>query len=210
MLDLQVASFELSAEEIASGEFILPPLDTGNLYMANMAAYDKARSFPETLELKVLVRYTGEEGEKELEYIVTDSPEQGWGIMYWPDAEQKTEWSWPGFFRLSTYESLVPVSFVIDEPDRVQSRPDKVVLSVSFWIDGRKILPGECEIVDEAEESPLAAYFSPEEPSETFYYSRVFLKRPDWAPEHGTLRLAVTQELFQDGSLWTTEEDFAY
>ena len=160
--------------------------------------------------MNVTVRCESLEGEKVLEYSVKDSPEQGWGMNYWPDEEEKTEWSWPGTFRLSTYESMIPVSFVYEEPEKVKTRPDGIVMSVSLSIDGRKVLPEECEILDEAMEDPLAAYFSPGEPAETFYYSRVFLKRPDWAPEHGTIRMEVTQQLFGDGSIWTTEEQMEY
>ena len=210
ILGLVVAEYELTDEEIASGEFSLPALDTGDIYMAHMAEYDKAHAFPEELQLSVTVRYGSDDGEKALEYSVTDSPEQGWGMMYWPDNEQKTDWSWPGYFRFSTYESLYPVSLVLDEPDKVQSQPESIVLSVSLSIDGREILPDECEIVDEAEEDPFAAYYDSDEPAQTFYYSRIFLRRPDWAPEHGTVHMSVTQQLFADGSLWTTEQDFEY
>ncbi len=210
ILGLTVAEYELTEEEIASGEFSLPALDSGDLYMANMARYDKANAFPEELQLDVAVRYNSEEGEKLLEYSTVDSPEQGWGMMYWPDSEKKTDWSWPGYFRFSTYESLYPLTLVLDEPEKVQSRPENIVLSVSLSIDGRKILPEECEIVSEAEEDPFAAYYGSDEPVPTFYYSRIFLKRPDWAPEHGTVHMSVTQQLFADDSIWTTEEDFSY
>ena len=210
ILDLVVAVYELTPEEIAAGVFTLPSLDSGDVYMAHMQEYDEKGAFPEELEMHVTLQAQGENGPETLEYSVKDSPEQGWGMSYWPDSEEKTEWSWPGYFRLSTYESLIPVSFVYDQPEKVQTRPDGIVMSVSLSIDGRAILPEECEILDESMEDPLAEYFSPGEPAATFYYSRLLLKRPDWAPEHGTIRMQVTQQLFADGSVWTSEENLAY
>ena len=210
VLGFDVAEYELTAEEIAAGEFMIPATDTGDIYMAHMAEYDAANTFPEELELNVTVSYESAEGEKTLEYTAKDKPEQGWGLMYWPDSEPATDWSYPGFFRFSTYESLIPVSIVIDEPDKVTTSEERIVLSVSISIDGRKILPEDCEIREEQEEDPLAEFYGPDEAPHNYYYARLFLKRPEWAGEHGTIHLTVVQQLAADGSIWTTEQDTEY
>ena len=208
ILGITVARYELSPDEIAAGEFTIPAVDAGDAYMAHMADYDKKNAFPEELELHVTVRYDSADGEKTLEYTVKDTAEQGWGIMYWADSEPATEWSFPGYFRFSTYESLTPVSLVVDDPSQVTTGPDKTVLSVSLSIGGREILPEECEIREEEENDPLAELMGDPNPQK-YYYARLFLKRPDWADEHGTIHLKVTQQL-SDGTLWTTEQDTDY
>ena len=210
ILGLTVAEYELTAEEIASGEFRIPKIDTGEIYMAHMAEYDAANAFPEELELHVTVSYNSADGEQTQEYTAKDTPEQGWGILYWPDSEPATEWSYPGYFRFSTYESLIPVSLVIDEPDKVSTTQEKIVISVSLSIGDRKILPEECEIKEDAEDDPFAEFSGSDEPAKRFYYARLFLKRPEWAPEHGTIHMTVVQQLAADGSIWTTEQDAEY
>ena len=209
ILAVTVAEYELTAEEIAAGEFTVPTVEAGDVYMAHMAEYDAKNAFPEELQLRVTVRYDTADGEKTLEYEVTDVQEQGWGIMYWADDEPATDWSWPGYFRFATYESLTPVALVMDAPEQVVTSPEKTVLSVSLSIDGRKILPEECEIQETREEDPFAEFNEPGTETKWFYHARIFLKRPDWAPEHGTIRMTVVQQL-SDGTLWTTEDEKAY
>ena len=209
ILGLTVAEYELTADEIASGEFMIPATDAGDVYMAHMAEYDAAEAFPEELELHVTVRYESADGEKTLEYTAMDTPEQGWGMRYWPEDEPETDWSYPGYFRFSTYESSTPVSLVVDEPDRVMTTAEKTVLSVSLSINGRRILPEECEI-REVMEDIFADFREPDEEPRYSYYARLLLKRPDWADEHGTVHVTVTQQLSGDGSIWISERDLDY
>ena len=210
ILGLTVSEYELTADEIASGEFLIPKVDAGDVYMEHMAEYDAANAVPEELELHVAVRYNSADGEKTLEYTVKDEPEQGWGMLYWADDEPETDWSYPGYFRFSSYESTIPVSLVYEEPDKVMNSPERIVISVSLSINGRKVLPEECEIREEDEDDPFADYYGPDEPVPHYYYARLFLKRPEWAEEHGTIHMTVVQQLFADGSIWTTEQDMNY
>ena len=205
ILALTVAEYDLTAEQIAAGEFTLPTVDSGDTYMAHMAEYDAQYAFPEELRLHVTVSYDSADGGKTLEYEATDTQEQGWGMLYWADDEIATDWSWPGCFRFATYQSRIPAFLVLDAPDQAVTTPEKMVLSVSLSIDGRKILPEECEITEEQEEDLFAE--NPE--AAKTYYAVLFMKRPDWAPEHGTLHMTVVQQL-SDGRVWTTEDDKAY
>ncbi len=178
--------------------------------MEHMDEYNAANTFPEELEMHVKVRYDSAEGEQVLEYSMKDSPEQGWSIRYWPDDEPEEDGVYPGCFRFSTYESLYPVSVVVNAPDQVKTTPEKIVLSVSFSIDGRVIPPEDCRITEEEMKDPLAEYLDPGTEAQTFFYARVLVKRPEWAPEHGTLHMTVVQQLFGDGSIWTSERDLVY
>ena len=207
ILGLTVAEYSLTAEEIAAGEFTIPETESGDVYMAHMDEYDAAGAFPEELELHVTVRYRSGEGEQTLEYTVKDSPQQGWNLFYWPDDEPESEFTWPGCFRLASFESASPVSFVVDEPDKVKTAPEGSVLSVSLSIDGRQVLPEECRLEEELKGDPIAELLG--EPAQQYYYAYLILKRPDWAPEHGTIHMTVTQQL-SEGGLWTTEKDLAY
>ena len=163
--------------------------------MDHMAEYDATGDFPENLRLHVTVRYNTADGEKTLEYTADDRAEQGWGLLYWQDDEPASDWSWPGHFRFTAYDSNVPVTLVIDEPDKVEASTETSLLSVSLSIDGRKVLPEECEIREDAVDGVA--------------YPRLFLKRPAWAPEHGTIHVTVVQRL-SDGTVWTTEKDYTY
>ena len=210
VLGLTLAEYELTPAEIEAGEFAIPETDIGEVYFTHSAEYNAAGTFPEELRLHVLIRYDSEAGEKTIEYTVDPSPEQGWGIQYWADDEEKMDWNYPGHFLFSTYESMIPVFLVMDEPEKAETTQEKTVLSVSLSIDGRKILPEECEIREELEDDPLAEYYGPGEEVPKYYYARLLLKRPEWAPKHGTIHLSVTQQLSGDGSIWTTEKDMEY
>ena len=210
ILGLNVASYALTPEEIASGEFSLPEMEAGDLYMAHMEAYDAAGAFPENLQLHVAVTYDTAEGEKTQEYTVQDQPEQGWGVFYWDDSEPATEGSYPGCFRFSTYESTIPVSLVVDEPEKVSTTPERIVISVSLSIGGRKIPAEACEITEEKQDDPMAELYETGAPPQQYYYARLLLRRPDWAPTHGTLEIAVTQQLAEDGSIWTSNRSVEY
>ncbi len=207
ILDVTVAEYTLTAEEIAAGVFTVPATDAGDVYMAHMDEYNEMNAFPEELELHVTVRYDSAEGEQKLEYTVKDSPEQGWGMSYWPDDEPESEWSYPGCFRLASYESTIPISFVMDEPDKVKTVPEGMVISVSLSIDGRKILPQECTLEAVQKDDPFAEFY--DGPATQYYYAYLTLKRPGWAPEHGTIHMTVVQQLYE-GGIWTTEEDREY
>lgn len=210
ILDLPVASYELTEEEIASGRFELPPLESGDLYFEHMDEYDRLNTWPEEFELHVVMTYDTGDGEQTVELTQRDEPEQGWAIRYWSESEQPDEWTYPGTFRFSTYESMIPIALVYDDPEAVQTLPDKIVISVALSIDGRAIDAGDCELVEEMEEDPFAAYYGPGEEIPTYYYARLFLKLPDWAPKNGTIHVTVVQQLFSDSSLWTTEQDYEY
>ncbi len=210
ILGLTVFTHELTAEEIVSGEYNIPTVDSGDIFMEHMDEYNAAEKFPEELQLYVAVRYESAEGEQILEYNVKDSPEQGWSVRYWADDEPAEEGVYPGHFRFSTYESLVPVSVVINEPEKVMTMPWKTVLSVTLSIDGREIPPEDCQIIEEEMEDPFAEYLEPGVEPQNYFYARILVKRPEWASEHGILHIKVVQQLAEDGSLWTTERDLEY
>ena len=193
ILGLTVSTYELTAEEIASGEYVIPEVDTGNIYMAHMAEYDaKNYAFPEDLQLHVTVRYNSAEGEQVLEYNVQDTPEQGWGLQYWADSEEKFDFTYPGYFRFTPYtEGQTPVTLVVDSPEQAAYSAERIVLSVSLSIGGQAVSPEDCEIREEEG------------------FDRLYLKRPGWAPEHGTIHLKVVQQL-SGGTVWTTERDEEY
>lgn len=210
ILGLTVMEHELTAEEIGTGEYTIAPVESGDLYMAHMQEYDAAGTFPEHLVLRVTVRYDTAGGEETLEYTAEDAPELGWNMQYWADDEPASEWSYPGTFRFSSYESTVPVSLVVGSPEQAQTTAERVVLSVTLSINGREILPEECEIREEEEVDPLAEFLPAGEEPVRYYYGRLYLKRPEWAPEHGILHMKVVQQLAGDGTLWTTEKDVEY
>ena len=113
------------------------------------------------------------------------------------DDEPESEWTHPGYFRVGSYECPTAVRFVIDEPDQVKTSREEIVISLSLSIDGRKVLPGECELETTNDD-------------ETWYYARMYLKRPEWANEHGTFHVTVVQQLNMDGRIWTSEKDLDY
>ena len=212
ILDKPVASYELTAEEIASGVYELPTLDTGDVYFEYLDEYDAAGEWPEYLELHVTVRYLDAEGEEQvLEFRQEDEPEQGWSVTSWDRDEEPSEWSYPGYFRFTTYESDIPLRLVLNDPGAVTSSD---VFSISLSIDGRTITADECEI-SEYSETPyyFSEYFGDyfdEDEMPVFYYARLMMKIPDWAPDSGTIHVTVVQMLFSDGSIWTTETDCDY
>lgn len=208
LLKLTLAEYELTPDEIAAGEFIIPDLNSNDFYLDHIQEYMKANASPEVLVLNVTIRYATAEGEKTLEYSVESTAEQGWGVKYFPEDEPAGDGVYPGHFYFFTYDSMVPISLAYDAPEQAVTGPEKTVLSVEITIEGRQIAAKECQIKEVAVPDPIAVMNGVENP--TVYYSAdLLVKRPDWAPEHGTCHVTVVQQL-SDGDSWTTEENLGY
>ncbi len=208
ILKLTLAEYDLTPDEIAAGEFTVPDLDSGDCYMDHLQQYLNANAFPDVLVLNVTIRYETADGEKTLEYSAESVDEQGWDVVYYPEDAPPEEVKYPGYFDLYTFESMVPISLVCNAPEQAVTGPEKTVLSVEMSIEGRQITAGEFKITENTIRDPVAVMNGEENPS-VFYIAEMLLKRPDWAPEHGTCHVTVVQQL-SDGGFWTTEEALEY
>lgn len=202
ILGVQVDRRTLTPEEIASGRVDLNLGNADDLYFERLDEYRARNTFPEELELRITVRYEGKEGTVTEKQTLMPSPEQGWSVRYWPKTEEKTDWSFPGYFRFETYESYTPVALVLNDPGAVKSG----VISVSFSIDGRKINADQISYDTRQE-----AYTIGGEPvSDPFYRARFLFPKPDWAPESGVLHVTVVQYLDGYGQTVVIERDYPY
>ena len=202
VLDLPVESFTFGPEDLVGGELDLPELDTGELFFAHMDAYEAQNAFPEELALHAVLVY--EKGGQTLteERDLVASPEQGWSVRYWPKDTEQEDWNFPGCFRFETYESLTPVSLVLDDPDAVKPG----VISVRFAIDGREVDPSliRYDVRHEAYTIGGEAFGPP------FYHARFLFEKPDWAPVEGVLHFTVVQYLDGYDRILVLERDYAY
>lgn len=202
ILDLEMERFSFGPEEIVAGVLELPGVETNELYFAHIEEYEALGAFPEELALHAVLVYDqdGETVTEERELMA--SPELGWGVRYWPRDAEESEWSFPGQFRFGTYESLTPVTLVLNDPDAVKEG----VLSVCFTIDGREIDPDTIRY-----ETKREAYTIGDMPiSEPFYYARFYFPKPDWAPESGTLHVTVTQYFVNYRQVVVLERDYPF
>ena len=202
VLDLPVESLVLSPEDLAAGELDLPEMDTGELYFAHRDEYEAQHAFPEELALHAVLVYNKDGQTLTEERELTASPEQGWSVRYWPKDTEKEDWNFPGCFRFETYESELPVSLVLDDPEAVGPG----VISVSFAIDGRKVDPAliRYDLRHEAYTIGGEAFGPP------FYHARFLFEKPDWAPEEGVLQVTVVQYLEGYGRILALERAYPY
>ena len=97
-LDLTVASFDLTPEDIADGEYLLPMQSTGDVFEAHMDEYLAQDLWPEGLILRGTVSYE-KDGEL-VEESFTREPdyEHGWSLRWWPEDTEPSDWTFPGCF----------------------------------------------------------------------------------------------------------------
>ena len=102
-------------------------------------------------------------------------------MRYWPQNTEKSDYTFPGCFVFATYESDIPVTLVLGDPDAVKPG----TLSVSFSIEGRAVDPAAVEY-----QSWKEAYTIADIPvSDPFYFTRFVFPKPDWAPEDSVTKL---------------------
>ena len=201
ILDLPVSSFTLGPEDLASGELELPGVEVDDLYFEHMGEYEALNTFPEELALHAVIVYEKDGAPVTEERDLIARPELGWGVRYWPKDTEKTDWNYPGCFRFGTYESDLPVSLVLDDPDAVKWN----TLSVSFSIDGRPIDPDSITYEERQEAYSFGDYVGP-----SYYTARFIFPKPDWAPESGTLHITVVQYLEGYGRTIVIERDLDF
>ena len=123
-------------------------------------------------------------------------------MRYWPQNTEKSDYTFPGCFVFATYESDIPVTLVLGDPDAVKPG----TLSVSFSIEGRAVDPAAVEY-----QSWKEAYTIADIPvSDPFYFTRFVFPKPDWAPESGTLHITVVQYLEGYGRTIVIERDLDF
>ena len=200
-LEILLGEAELSAEEIAAGEAQLPSFNTAELYFAHMDEYDRLNAEPE-IELRAVMEFESPEGTQTVSMTQRSEYELGWTLRYWKEDEEKYDWTRPGWFDFTTYETPIPIRFVFDEPEAVGQE----VMSVRFTIEGREIGEDECEyILEEA-----GSFETTDGDTITFYNAKLDFPRMDWMPEKGTVHMTVVQRLNNSGEIWTTEADYDY
>ena len=204
-LDLLVYEHELDASEIAEGEFELPMLSTGDVFMEHLEEYDARSAWPD-FELTVELLYEGENGaEEQLTQTMAAEFELGFGLSYW-------DYDWDDqrprdSFIVIPYEEIEGIRYVINDPEAVT---DPLTVSVDISCDGRHAAPEEYETILYRDAYEL---YDPETgeyvPTETFT-NQLVLRRPAWMPEHGSVKFTLTQYLASTGALWTTEREVEY
>lgn len=203
--------YEFSAEEIALAEGVLklPSFDTGESYFAHMDEYEQLNAEPD-IELRVEMIYDSPEGEQRESFTQRSEYEIGWTLRYWQEDAEPYEWTRPGWFEFTTYETPVVVRFVFDDPEGIRySRKDKeaaTTISVSFSIDGREIAEDECEYVLEE----IGEWEDTDGDLIRFYNAKLYFPRMDWMPKKGTVHVTVEQFLLNYYQTMLLEMDYDY
>ena len=204
-LDLTVYEHFLDEREIAEGVFELPTLSTGDVFMEHMEEYDERGAWPE-FELTVNLWYEGENGgEEQLTQTVDADFELGFGLSYWDYDwdEQRPQDS----FIVIPYEEIEGIRYVINDPDAVT---DPLTVSVDISFGSRHAAPEEYEAILYRDAYDLYDPETGEYVPTVSYTNQLLLRRPDWMPEHGTVKFMLTQYLASTGELWTTEREVEY
>lgn len=207
VLDTAVYEHSLTEAEIAGGSFELPMLSTGDVFMANMDAYDAVNGWP-AFEMTVSARYENEtgDGEDTLSFTVQPDFELGVGLSYWPP-----DWTWSEYipadsFVVSPWEETEEIRYVINDPDAVL---DPMTFSVDLSYNGRHAAPEEFEEIVQREEYTLVTADGEETPTVSYTKSLV-LRRPDWMAPTGVIHVTICQRLASTGELWVRESDYVY
>lgn len=200
-IDQSIERFEIPREAIERGVWKMDTLEVYPVYTRFREAYEAADDAWPDPELIVTYRFLNENGdEEEASLTVPNSYELGWSARYAaPDADP--EWTYPGCFVFSTYESMTPValSYSRDEP----AEPGAFTLWVT--VDGRDVTPEEVQMLPRKD--PFAAY---EDEGPRYYYGNLVIPMPDWAPAHGTAHFTVRQRLLGFDEVWVTEVDVSF
>ena len=212
-LELLLAEYDLSEAEIAEGEAELPGFDTAELYFAHMDEYEALYAEPE-VEMRVEMVYDSAEGEQRVSMTQRSEYELGWTFRYWPEDGEDYEWTRPGWFEFTTYETPMKVSFLFDKTSPLSMTTTEkngvpevtAAMRVSFSIDGREITEDECEYVLEN----AGEWETTDGETITFYNAKLYFPRMDWMPEKGTVHVKIEQILTNFSSTWISEKDFEY
>ena len=204
-LDLTVYEHFLEDEEVAEGVFELPTLSTGDVFMEHMQEYDERGAWPE-FELTVNLWYEGEDGaEEQLTQTVDADFELGFGLSYWNFDwdEQRPQDS----FIVIPYEQIEGIRYVINDPEAVT---DPLTVSVDISCNGRHAAPEEFETILYRDEYELYDPETDQYVPTVSYTNQLLLRRPDWMPEHGTVKFTLTQYLASTGERWIKEQEIEY
>lgn len=206
VLEMAVEEYEIPADEIAGGEYRIPAFELWDIYMNSREKYDETGKFP-TPELRVTVVYDGDAGERELQKSFPFREEQGWGVMYYQESLEPSEYVFPGYFVVRTYTSSEKTDLLTDENEPLL--PGQMRLQVS--VEGESISPDSFRVeyrepegyrVDESGESiPVVSY-----------QTVVFVPKPENLPETGTgiARFTVSQQLKNYDYLWVSEVEVPF
>lgn len=207
ILDTQVYEYYLTEAEIASGAFELPMLSTGDVYMANMDAYDAVNGWPE-FEMTVDAWYENEAGDGEDTLTMTLEPEfeLGFGFNY-----MRPDYDWdesvpPDSFYVTPWEEMDQIRYVINDPEAV-TNPLTVSVDVSY--NGQHASADDFETVIRTDEYTIVHADGSEEPH-VGHTAVLLLRRPAWMPEEGTMHVTIVQYLASTGQQWVREFDFEY
>ena len=206
-LGTQVYEHYLSHDETAAGVFELPMLSTGDVYMANMDAYDAVNGWPE-FEMTVDAWYENEAGDGEDTLTMTLAPEfeLGFGFNY-----MRPDFDWdeavpPDSFYVTPWEETDQIRYVVNDPDAVTN---PLTVSVDVSVDGQHAAADDFETVLKKDEYTIVHADGTEEPH--VGHTAVFLlRRPDWIPAEGTVHVTIVQYLASTGEQWVREFDFEY
>lgn len=180
-LDRTLEAYDVPAEAIAAGRYVLPTMETGKVYMKYRRDYDKTNGWPDPV-----LRVTWTDAAQTVAEF-TEKNHYGLGLAARYSAGEVT---------VSTYESTAPVTMAYREDD--PAAPGEI--HVWITIDGRAVESGLARLAPREERSGGTVW----------YYGTVAAALPDWAGEHGLARVTIREYIEDYDRVWVMEKDVEY
>ena len=199
---LEIA-WDVPEEAIAAGEFIIPAYNESEIYFNHQAHYAETNTFPNP-ELRVFLHYQGTDREETLTLTQRPQYEQGWSLRYFPENTPATEYTYPGYFALVTYDSMEQVNVVFDAPDQLAEGG----IRVSGEAGGYRFTAEDCRV----EVLERVGYRVDDSTLVKSYRTVLLLRRPADLPENsgGIAHFTVTQPLEHYDIIWETQLEIPY
>lgn len=194
-------AYDLTAEEIAQGVWEETGFDLNDFYVRHAEQYEAMNTFIQP-ELQVSMTYRTQDGtEGTVQKIADVSSEDYVSIGYFDDSYLENEWTFPGCFTASVYDTeLDPLVFTLDPDHALQ--PGEIFLSIT--VDGARITEEDCYV------KRLVDTYEYEGETFSNYSFILVMRRPDSFPEHGTAHITVRQKLIHYDYIREREQDLDY
>ncbi len=196
-----IIDHDFTAEEIAAGVWEELAIDTNDFYWKHAEQYEALETFVQPT-LYVTITYRLDDGtEGTITRTAAPTAEDYVYVDYHDSDLFENEWTFPGCFAASVYDTQTDPLLFTTDPDH-ELQPGEIFLSVT--VNGERIPEENCSV------KRLVDSFEYEGETFTHYSFFYIMRRPDSFPEHGTAHVIVKQKLIHYDYIREWETDIEY
>ena len=193
--------YDLSNEEIAEGKWEETGIDLNDFYVKHAEEYRAMETYIKPT-LQVSIAYRTEDGTEGTVVKTAESTDEDYvSVQYFAENLIENEWTYPGCFAASVYDTQIdPLVFTMDPDHELQ--PGEIYLSIT--VNGEPIPEENCYL------KRLEDSYEYEGETYTQYTFILVMRRPDSFPAHGTAHVVVRQKLIHYDYIRERENEIEY